>query len=112
MGQSILKEDTSLFQAKYLLPFFSEIMPFYLDIPKGSFPRMETQSRQTYGTLCTQSFIFIVYFSISLMSIKGKPVLEQQALHYPQVHLYLDYGILRQATVLSGNIELPKIGDV
>lgn len=87
-------------------------MPFYLDVPKGSFPRMETQSRQTYGTLCMQSFIFIVYFSISLMSIKGKLVLEQQALRYPQVHLYLDYGILRQATVLSGNIELSKIGDV
>lgn len=85
---------------------------FYLDVPKGSFPTMETQSRQAHGTPCTQSFIFIVYFSISLMSRKGKPLLEQQVLHYPQVHLYFDYGILRQATVLNSNTELSKIGDI
>jgi len=46
------------------------------------------------------------------MSRKGKLLLKQQALHYPQVHLYFEYGILRQATVLNGNIELSKRSDI
>lgn len=46
------------------------------------------------------------------MSRKGKPLLEQQALHYQQVCLSIDYGILRQATALNGNTELSKIGNI
>lgn len=52
-----------------------------------------------------------VFFHFSSIR-KGKSLLEQQLMLYPQVKLYLDHSIFRQATVSYGSIQLLKIGNI
>lgn len=69
-------------------------------------------TEQAHSWNILHSEFHLQYFSISPVIRKGKSLLEQQLMLYPQVKLYLDHSIFRQATVLYGSIQLLKIGNI